>query len=348
MVAYPTGFGQRPIDPVFARALAEENKSRPKLLFKTLPGSFVSKHTGGTAVTITEVTGFRQYFSALIFKTPLNEDLDGAPNSYAPPIGVVTPAPSPPGSTAPASPPQLILDPRPGLHPIETSLKNATNKKGDVFHIDPKLNTFVWTGVKHSAGGARADVRDFLRDSNGEFPIFNPAASTYADYYAPQTAMDGADGQAVNPLEVPYAALSTALKANGGIRLGDVGLAIRTSTGASSEFIYADSGGDTSNSVGECSRKMIRNLFGGPPTNEDICYIVLRHTSAGPIAKPELTNSLIQSKLKDLKPFASDALGEFLDRCANPQLGSASNISAADRGNVRTALSQRGAAGIFG
>jgi hypothetical protein len=65
---------------------------------------------------------------------------------------------------------------------------------GVVFHLEPNLNTFVWTGVKHSAGGARVDARDFLRDSNGHFPIFNPAGSPFADYYAPQTAMDGADG----------------------------------------------------------------------------------------------------------------------------------------------------------
>jgi hypothetical protein len=166
---------------------------------------------------------------------------------------------------------------------------------------------------------------------------------------------------------VPYAVLSTTLKANGGVRLGDVGVAIRVSTGASTGFIYADAGGEYSNSVGECSRKMIRNLFGGSATNEDICYIVFRHTSVGSVARPELIPGLLQSQLKDLQLFASDAVDEFVDRCATPQLGEpldvgrkfippaafrisllerARNEEAIERANVRAALRQWGAAGI--
>jgi hypothetical protein len=115
MVAYPPGLGQRPMDPALARILAEENKSLPKLRFDKLSGTLVSKHTGGRGVSIMKVTGFRQYFSALIFKTPLNEDLDGAPNSYAAPIGVVNPTPPPPGTKLPPPPPHLDLNPRPGF-----------------------------------------------------------------------------------------------------------------------------------------------------------------------------------------------------------------------------------------
>ncbi|HEV8679854.1 MAG TPA: hypothetical protein VGQ90_10800 [Stellaceae bacterium] len=288
------------MDPVVARALADQKKRLPKLDFGPLTGTFVSKHSGGRPVQVTKVTGFYG-FAALIFKTPLNEDLDGAPNSYAPPISVTN------------------LAPQGGLVMIETSIKNATNETGTVFHADPKLNTFQWTGVKSAAAGDRLDQRDFLKDSLGRFPMFRPAGDAYAAYYAPQTAMNGADGQAVNPIEVPYAALSNSLKRHGRVELGDVGLAIRVSTGASTGFIYADAGGGASTSVGECSRKMIRNLFGGPATTEDICYVVFPYTSAGAVARPELIPALLRGKLKDLELFGN--ADEFVDRCANPQFG---------------------------
>src|SRR5262245_29434272 len=106
MVAYP---GRAPLDPIVAKALAEQKSLRPKLRLNPRLGNYVSKHRGGRQVGVTEVTGFNAC-SALIFKTPLHEDLDGAPNSYAPPISVAN------------------LNPQPGLHPIETSIKNATNQ----------------------------------------------------------------------------------------------------------------------------------------------------------------------------------------------------------------------------
>jgi hypothetical protein len=242
----------------------------------------------------------------LIFKTPLNEDLDGAPNSYAPPIS------------------ETNLNPQPGFRPIETSLKNATNEKdpAPVFHKDGIGNTFIWTGVRSKVPSGPSDgtidQRKFLRDHRGQFPmkLLNGA---YAGYYAPQTAMATADGQAVNPLEVPYAVLGTSLKDQGRVRLGDFGLAIRIYSGASSGFIYADAGGKKSTSVGESSRKLIRNLFGGPATSEDICYIVFPGTSPGPVARPDLISGQLKQLLHDLALF--DNADALIDRLANPQLG---------------------------
>ena len=305
MVAYPA---QPPRDPGLARLYAEQMKTRLKLDFSRLPGSFVSKHRGGEDVAITRAIGFYG-FTALIFKTPLNEDLDGAPNSFAPPISLAN------------------LDPQGGLQPVD-HIANATNGKTGtdrhIFHADSADNKYLWTGVKSAAAAGaaqRIDQREFLKDSLGRFPLFRPAGDAFADFYAPQTAMNAADGQAVNPLEVPYAALSHELKTKGGVELGDVGLAIRVSTGASTGFIYADAGGENSTSVGECSRKMIRNLFGGAASDEDVCYIVFPNTSLGAVARPDRIPQILQAKLQDFALFDFTSTDELIDRCANPQFG---------------------------
>ena len=205
MVAYPD---RPPMDPVVAKALRDQKSIRPSLRFNPLRVDFVNQHGNGRPVAVTRVAGFFG-FSALIFKTPLHADFDGAPNSYAPP------------ASATATGRQGGM--------IESSLKNATDKMDPdpVFHDVNTLNKFTWTGV-HSApkGSAMIDDRDFLKDTNGNFPKFAPGKK----FYLPRTAMATADGLAVNALTVPYAALSTALRVSGRVGLGDVGLAIRVST----------------------------------------------------------------------------------------------------------------------
>jgi hypothetical protein len=298
--------GKRPLDPVVANALANQRQVRPRLGFNPLPGTFVSKHDGGRVVGVTRVAG-AYGFSALIFKTPLTEDFDGAPDSYAPPTSATD------------------LAPQGGLQMRERSIKNATNKKDPdpVFHDDNTQNEFKWTGVVSAtsppAAGQRIDDRPFLRDRLKRFPVFQAAGTALQDFYASQTAMIGADGRAVNALTVPYASLSTEMKVHGRVGLGDVGLAILTSTGASSGFIYADAGGEASTSVGEYSWKLARNLFGGATTSEDVCIIVFPGTSAGAVARPELIPRLLKIELEDLALFEN--VDELVERLATPQLG---------------------------
>jgi len=207
-----------------------------------------------------------------------------------------------------------------------------------VFNANPDLNTFEWTGLRSRADtawdvageqpghkkpagtpvaepGTVIDFRPFLRDTDGAFPIFRRGT----DFYAPRTAMNGPDGQAVNALTVPYAVLSTALRRNGHVRLGDVGLAIRPTTGISCSFLFADAGGGESLSVGECSAKLVRTLFGGPPTNEAVSFLVFPRTSAGDVAMPDLIPGLLQAALGDLADFAN--VDEIVTRLAQPQFG---------------------------
>jgi hypothetical protein len=282
----------KPLPPFFANALKSAPRADPKLLtFSRLRGNFVSKHVSGKSVTVVEVLDSFGFCLALLFATPLNEDLDGAPTTFAPPTDFNN------------------LAPQNGLHALD-DIRNATNeggKKKIIFHQNGTGNTFTWTGVKSSGNvaGANVDPRDFLGDVDGNFPKLQPATSPTHDFYAPRTAMDMPDGQAVNPLTVAYAVLRTSLRDNGHVALGDVGVAVRPTTGASSTFLYGDAGGKTSTSVGECSRMMIQNLFNGPASSEDICYIVFPGVSSGAVAHPELVDPLVRDRLSRLAKFSN-------------------------------------------
>jgi hypothetical protein len=281
MAAFP----QQPMkDPVVAREFAT---TRETLRFEPVQGTFVSKHRGGKPISLTRVTGL----DAIVFKTPLNEDLDGAPTSYTPPIDWNN------------------LAPKPGLNPIEKTPRNATNRNdsGQIFFPKGVGNDFEWAGVKSATpdeaakAGVSIDDRDFLKDKNGRFPIFQPGNATQPRYYRPRTAMAMRNGEAVNSLTVPFAALSGSLRSNTGMELGDVGLAIRASTGKFGGFIYGDAGGKSSTTVGEYSRKLIRDVFGAPADDkEDICIISFPRSGAEKVARPELTLKKLAQRIGGL------------------------------------------------
>jgi len=259
--------------PSFLANVKPVVSSDPRVLtFGALQGSYVSKHSGGQPIGIVKVLDVRKNVQALLFRTPLNEDLDGARNSYAPPVSATN------------------HQPKDGLKALD-DIRNATDTKNAVFHDDPTKNTFIWTGVQSlpaNAGNQVIDARPFLKDSKGNFPVFQPANSPTKQFYAPRTAMNGTDGQAVDPVEVPYASLSWSIGYYGDVELGDFGVAIRARTGAYTGFLYGDAGGKRSTSVGEVSRKTIRNLFGGAANDEEICFIVFPGTSAGAVANARL------------------------------------------------------------
>ena len=129
---------KRTLPPYLAEAArkkaAQAIDNSRTLYFAPLRGTYVSKHSGGRNVDVVSVTDWFGGDQALLFKTPLNEDLDGAPDSYAPPVSASDPSP------------------RGGLTALD-NIKNATDKKGDVFHDDPSLNEFRWTGVMSAPRG---------------------------------------------------------------------------------------------------------------------------------------------------------------------------------------------------
>jgi hypothetical protein len=306
MVYYPPT-AKPPLDPQLAAALQEAAKLRPKLTFAPLSGGFVTDHSSNTPVTVTGVTGHLG-LRAVVYKTPIHEDDDGDPEAYG----------SPPDSNH--------VTPSTGVNMRETSLKNATNQKdpAKVFNDPPTPNTFRWEGVRSRHEPPQADdpagaidPRDFLKDVLGRFPIFRSGSN---HFYAAQTAMNGPDGQAVNAQEVPYGALSAALRAHGRVGLGDVGLAIRMSTGAACGFLFGDAGGPTSNSVGEYSVKLARTLFGGGhPSSEPLSFIVFPRSATSGVARPELIAPTLRNALVDLANFEN--VDEVITRLARPQFG---------------------------
>jgi hypothetical protein len=283
----------------------------PTLTFWPLSAGFVENHVSEVPVAVTRVKSWIG-FDAVIFRAPLNEDVDGHPRAYAPPISATD------------------RKPKDGLS-AKDHINNATNqaKPPPTFlTFDPKnpvatRNSWVWAGVKHfpeDTNGWRVDDRPFLRDHNGDFPAFRRAGSGFEQFYYSTTAINMANGSAVNAGEVPYGALSNALKVRGGVRLGDFGLAIRASTGVASPFIYADAGGDDSTSVGECSEKLILNLFGGPATNEKIYHIAFPGSRrAQGWAEPELMEPTVRRMIQDLAKH--DNADELVRRLAYPVHG---------------------------
>jgi hypothetical protein len=304
MVFYPPT-AKPPIDPQLAAELREAAKRRPQLTFAPLPGGFVTDHSSNTPVTVTGVTGHLG-LRAVIYKTVIHEDDDGDPEAYG----------SPPDSNH--------VTPFSGVNMKETSLKNATNQKdpAKVFNDPPTPNTFQWEGVRSrheprqdDEPAGEIDQRDFLKDGRGRFPIFRTGSN---HFYAAQTAMNGPDGQAVNAQEVPYGALSNALHVHGRVRLGDVGLAIRMSTGSACGFLFGDAGGGSSSSVGEYSVKLARTLFGGGhPTSEPLTFIVFPRSGA--VASPELIAPALRAALMDLAKFEN--VDDVIKRLARPQFG---------------------------
>jgi hypothetical protein len=288
-------------------------KPSPRLTFQPLSGTFVENHANNIPVSVTLVEGWFR-IKAVIFRTPFNEDVDGHPMTYAPPISATN------------------HSHLPGLSPLD-HINNAikSQQKPPTFvTFDPAkpattTNSWLWAGLVSmtptdaATAGRRRDEREFLRDNIGRYPIFNRAGAGAEDYYAARTAINTKAGDAVNPLTVPYAALSGSLKANGDARLGDFGLAIRASTGAASPFIYADSGGDTSISVGECSRKLIREVFVGPANGEKVCHIVFPGSRRSrQWAEPELMGPTVRQLIQDLgRHDNADELARHLAYPAN-------------------------------
>jgi hypothetical protein len=256
------------------------------------PGNFsTGNRPGAPAVTVKRVRALQRRFQALIYKTPLNEDVDGAPNAYSVPLSVTN------------------LNRRFGA--ID-HINNATNQVPPTFHASG-ANTFFWRGVVHmqkaaaTAAGISIDDRAFLQDHHGDFPVFQDATQ---HFYVSTTALPANTGVPetdqshwIDATAIPYAALG-GLRASG-VALGDFGLAIRASTGSRTGFIFGDFGGGPS--VGEYSRKLIRALFGGVAGNEEICFIVFPGTAARRTVTLPHINSSVSSEIAKL----SDVINTF-------------------------------------
>lgn len=265
-----------------------------QLEFKTVAGNFVENHRDFKPVTITCAKCILSGFEAIIFSSQIHTNFDGGPQAYAPPISATQ------------------WWPKSGLR-ARGLIGNATSVrwlKGHTFHpvdsTDPiQVNDWVWTGVKSAPsdqGARKADARTFLKDRNGNYPLFNPSGP-YEEYYAPQTAINTSAGVPVDPFEHPVVALSAELRIKGGISLGDFGLAM-TEDGASSAYIYADAGGEISRSVGEVSPKLVGNI--NSRAGRLVCFIAFPNSRrVNNYAEPQRMKEAVQSKSEQLRQYTN-------------------------------------------
>ena len=246
------------------------------LHFEIVPTRFLNSHNGSLLpITVTKVTGpdapFR--FLAYVYLCHLNEDIDGAPRAYAPPISATN------------------LSPTNGM--LEKSIKNATNQKAPVF--DPQgNNTWLWAGVVSrkdgEVPGLVLDKRLFLRDHDQKFPVMHQPGTPDQGFYVSQTKSLAYNPSRPHPPKewdqdryldasaVPYAVYAD-LWVSLGVDKGDYGLAIRPQNGAHSGFLFGDSG--TPNKVGECSRKLVRTLSANGYNEDLVMFFVFPGSGSG-------------------------------------------------------------------
>jgi len=277
-----------------------------------LPGSYNTGDRDNTEqVTVTWVRGGNLFhkdrrempmFEAYIYRAKFVEDYDGSPTAYG--------WDRPDGDTnnpsywrdrtwrdLPMTGPKYV-NLQKNLHPLESKygqqvgLANAASPWQNLWHG----HNFRWVGVV--AGTEQEalfnnflyDERPQLRDMYGKYPVVQPEDGPAPGYYVSQnpTVVDKnkpwwdqrryADGNTF-----PYIVLPNQFM-NLGCRLGDVGIAIRPTTGKSAAFAFGDTG--TFGHLGEASSYLYRTVTGSkqgdPPDNADyITFLVLPKSGFG-------------------------------------------------------------------
>jgi hypothetical protein len=253
------------------------------LHFEIVPTRFWNSHNNDLLpVTVTKITGPANApfpFVAYAYICHLNEDIDGAPRAYAVLVDPLQP---------PAAHPTFFTaaDLRPSRPQLETTLANATNSKAPIFNVNG-VNAWLWAGVvskRHNeVRGLILDERNFLKDAAGRFPVVHQPGTPDQGFYVSQS-----NGLAYNPARpmapndwdqdkyldasaVPYAVYADQW-VRLGVGAGDYGLAIRPQNGASSGFMFGDTG--TPNRVGECSRKLVRTLSPTGFNEDQVLFLV--------------------------------------------------------------------------
>jgi hypothetical protein len=126
-----------------------------------------------------------------------------------------------------------------------------------------------------------------LEDTNGRFPVLQKPRGTPSNYVSTTSAI--ADPKAnewdqkryLDPVNFSYGALSDALKGQH-VSLGDFALVMRSANFSTTGLFYADSAGDGSTRVGECSRKVVRTLSPSGFNEDFVNFLVFPQSGNGP------------------------------------------------------------------
>jgi hypothetical protein len=270
------------------------------IVFRPVSGTFTNK---GNSVRVTEVRG-PEGFRALAFQCHLNEDNDGSPQAYV----------------APGS----------GLPHLD-GLGSATNHPSWLFNN----NKFLWKGVlaktpgDASKLGLTIDPNPDLEDAEGKFPVLQsgPKGVVKDRYVSTTSALanpklrEWDQNRYLDPVTFSYGALSDAVKGQR-VALGDFALVIRPATAGSSGLFFADSAGEGSTAVGECSRKVVRKLSPSGFNEDFVNFLVFPNSgngAPGPASEGFIKDKITAqiSKLAKAKNAAHLAL--FFALNANPE-----------------------------
>jgi hypothetical protein len=251
----------------------------------TVSVQFTNSYNGGALpIRVTKLTG-PSGFLAYVYQCHLNEDNDGAANAY--------------GWDRPGDALQAGLQPLENHHGQQAGLANAASPWQNLWHN----HDFSWVGVysatpefaqRHNlridtrpqleARVAAAGQDPVLPGHRGYFPVVQQVGPTRGYYVSQANAIADSSKPAweqaryVDAAQVPYAVLATRW-ASLGVGLGDYGLAIRPSTGASCGFFFGDTGAKSK--VGECSRALVRTLSPTAANADLVTFLVFPGTASG-------------------------------------------------------------------
>lgn len=289
-----------------------------QLAFEKTRGRFADRFNN---VPVFQVTGGRNNFSAFVYMCRLNLDLDGAANTY----GYDNAAKgSIQHNLKPLESWHLGQKGVSNATSQKVGLGNACGDPGDGSKgwknfLEGNRN-FYWAGIKAVSKGQaqalklmiderpelEAGLDTYARNGKpqlqpvglGYFPVIQPDTG----YYISGTSVV-ADGSLsrynahryLDSSEVPYAVWANHWNtiSIGGkkVRQGDVGLAIANATGASTPFVYGDSG--TPNKVGESSLQLHKTL--GNPGGL-VTFIAFPGSGSGSVLGPN-PNLIIRARV---------------------------------------------------
>lgn len=324
--------------------------SASEIEFRKVAGMFTSAFV--PVVKVTEVSGGKNAFSALVYQCKMNVDWDGSPWAY--------------GRDNPrdARPPQLVWDKREekdggqkyvrerkedhfqrDLKPLEFpgfhgSLRDATfptkDAAGNAIGFSVDNHPFEWVGVvsatrkEASDNNLWIDDRANLRDRFGKFPVIQKVGPSRG-YYVSQTpaAISAAQKQATpgwkflqssywDATAIPYCVWPSML--GHGVRKGDFGLVIANTTGRSAGFFFADTG--STNKLGECSGHLVTTVAGSPLQNDAmVTFMVFPGSGSGDSRQGQeaFVDACVKSHISKLSDVPNaEELITFLSLGANP------------------------------
>jgi len=302
-------------------------------------------------ITVRSVTGDGN-FSAFVYKCVLNVDWDGAPSAY----GLDRPGVAGQTGLDPWESPRhggSLSNARTGANWSQEWCAVYNVTRGEAIRIlrqynlippKPAKGADVLSPASHAILKKFWDNRNATayghslenRAGDGKFPIVQIVempTTIRPGYYVSTTSWhdeskDGWDPHRyLDASAVPY----SVVPALSGVSMGDYGLVVRNSTGASTPYVCGDSSGATNGShrLGECSGAVYIAM--GRENEGDFSFIVFPRSGSGSLTNTSAAANVVRTQLSKLSADDADDLAEHL------------TSEYSSRYNVRSAMTKWGA-----